>query len=343
MSIVTSPFGAMNGRRVDLFTLANPHGIRARLTPYGATLTSLTVPSTEGPVEITLGFDTLDEYRARSPYFGCTVGRFANRIANGRFTLDGKSYTLACNEKGIHHLHGGTVGFDKKLWSAEPFDRPDATGVRFEYTSPDGEEGFPGTLRTRVDIILGNDNSLTLDYEAATDSPCPVNLTNHTYWNLAGAGNGTILDHELKLEATQYLPVNETLIPTGLFADVAGTAMDFLRVHRIGARIAQTASGYDHCYVLDEADDTLQPAADVRDPVSNRRLRIATTERGIQFYSGNFLDNVPGAAGRIFPKHGAFCLETQCFPDSPNQPSFPSCVLMPGQTYRHKTVHRIDF
>jgi aldose 1-epimerase len=343
MSIATTSFGAIDGRRVDLFTLANPHGIRARLTTYGATLTSLTVPSTEGPVEITLGFDTLDDYRTRSPYFGCTVGRFANRIANGRFSLDGKPYTLACNEKGRHHLHGGTAGFDKKLWTAEPFERPDAVGVRFTYLSPDGEEGYPGLLQARVDVALGHDNSLAFDYEATTDKPCPVNLTNHTYWNLAGAGNGTILDHELKLEATQYLPVNETLIPTGAFADVAGTPMDFMRAHRIGARIAHTAGGYDHCFVLDEADDTLQPAADVRDPASNRRLRIATTEPGIQFYSGNFLDNVQGAAGRIFPKHGAFCLETQRFPDSPNQPSFPGCMLLPGQTYRHKTIHKIDF
>ncbi len=343
MSIVTSPFGAIDGRHVALFTLTNPHGIRARLTAYGATLTSLTVPSADGPVEITLGFDLLEEYRARSPYFGCTVGRFANRIANGRFTLNGKPYTLACNEKGLHHLHGGTAGFDKKLWSAEPFEHPDAVGVRFQYTSPDGEEGYPGTLQAQVTYALGHDNSLTCEYEATTDKPCPVNLTNHTYWNLAGAGNGTILDHELKLEATQYLPVDETPIPTGAFTDVAGTPMDFLRAHRIGSRIAQTPGGYDHCYVLDEADDTLQPAADVRDPVSNRRLRIDTTESGLQFYSGNFLDNVLGAAGRIFPKHGAFCLETQCFPDAPNQPSFPSCILQPGEVYRHKTVHRIDF
>ncbi len=343
MPIATSCFGAIDGQRVDLFTLINSHGVRARLTPYGATLTSLTVPSPDGPVELTLGFDTLEEYRARSPYFGCTVGRFANRIAAGRFTLNDQAYSLACNEKGIHHLHGGTAGFDKKRWSAEPVEQPDAVGVRFHYTSPDGEEGYPGILQARVDMILGNDNSLTCDYEASTDSPCPVNLTNHTYWTLAGAGNGTILDHELKLQATQYLPVNDTLIPTGAFADVAGTPMDFLRAHRIGSRIAHVPGGYDHCYVLDEADGTLQPAADVRDPVSNRRLRILTTEPGIQFYSGNFLANLPGAAGRIFNKHSAFCLETQRFPDSPNQPSFPSCILQPGEVYRHKTVHRLDY
>lgn len=343
MSIQTSTFGSIDGKRVDLFTLVNAHGIRARLTNYGATLTSLTVPSSTGPVEITLGFDTLDDYRARSPYFGCTVGRFANRIAHGRFKLGGRTYTLACNEKGLHHLHGGTQGFDKKIWTAEPFERPDALGVRFAYVSPDGEEGYPGTVQVRVDMILGHDNAFTCDYEAHTDKNCPVNLTNHTYWNLAGAGSGTILDHELKLQATQYLPVDETLIPTGVFKEVAGTPMDFLRTHRVGARIALVPGGYDHCYVLDEADEKLQPAADVRDPASGRRMRILTTEPGIQFYSGNFLDNLKGAGGLIFPKHGGFCLETQRFPDSPNQPAFPDCILKPGETYKHVTVHRIEY
>lgn len=343
MPIQTSSFGTLDGKRVDLFTLVNAQGIRARLTNYGATLTSLAVPSADGPVEITLGLDTLEEYRARSPYFGCTVGRFANRIAHGTFTLNGKAYTLACNEKGVHHLHGGTAGFDKRLWSAEPFQRPGETGVRFRHLSPDGEEGYPGALSVRVDIVLGNDNSLTFDYEAETDAPCPVNLTNHTYWNLAGAGMGTILEHELKLQSTQYLPVDATLIPTGALAEVEGTPMDFRRFHRIGARIAQVPGGYDHCYVLDEADETLQPAAEVREPASNRRMKILTTEPGIQFYSGNFLDNVAGAGGRVFAKHGGFCLETQRFPDSPNQPGFPGCILEPGALYRHKTVHRIEF
>jgi aldose 1-epimerase len=343
MPIQTTPFGSLNGRQVDLFSLVNASGIRARLASYGATLTSLTVPSSEGPVEITLGFDTLDDYLARSPYFGCTVGRFANRIANGRFKLNGKSYALACNEKGVHHLHGGTAGFDKRLWEAEPLDRPEGPGVRFRYASPDGEEGYPGNLTARVDIVLGHDNSLTFDYEAETDKACPVNLTNHTYWNLAGAGSGPILDHELKLYATQYLPVDAGLIPTGVLAEVAGTPMDFLRPHRIGIRIAQVPGGYDHCYVLDEADETLQPAADVRDPVSKRRMKILTTEPGIQFYSGNFLGEMAGAGGRTFNKHGGFCLETQRFPDSPNQPSFPSSILEPGQKYRHTTVHKIEF
>lgn len=343
MPIKTSSFGSFAGRPVSLFTLTNAHGIRAALTDYGAMLTSLTVPSADGPVELTLGFDTLEDYLARSPYFGCTVGRFANRIAHGRFVLNGKTYKLDCNEKGVHHLHGGKTGFNKRLWSAQPIERPEAVGIRFEYLSPDGEEGYPGALSARVDILLGHDNSLTCDYEARTTRPCPVNLTNHTYWNLAGAGNGTILQHDLKLEATQYLPVDATLIPTGVFAETTGTPMDFTRSHRIGARLAQVPGGYDHCYVLDAADGTLQPAAELRDPVSRRRLRILTTEPGIQFYSGNFLDNVTGAGGRVFVKNGGLCLETQRFPDSPNQPNFPSCTLQPEETYRHKTVHLIDF
>jgi aldose 1-epimerase len=220
MPIASSPFGVLDGVHVACFTLVNRQGIRARLTPYGATLTSLAVPSAEGPVEITLGFDTLEEYRTRSPYFGCTVGRFANRIARGTFTLDGRTFTLARNEKGVHHLHGGAAGFDQKIWSAEPFETPGRAGLRFRYTSPDGEEGYPGTLQARVDVILDDDNALTFDYEAMTDKPTPVNLTNHTYWNLAGAGQGTILDHELKLEASESLPVDATLIPTGAFAAV---------------------------------------------------------------------------------------------------------------------------
>ncbi|MFO7534304.1 MAG: aldose epimerase family protein [Kiritimatiellia bacterium] len=343
MPIKTSSFGTFSGSPVSLFSLNNAHGIRAVATNYGATLTSLTVPSTEGPVELTLGFDTLEDYIGRSRYFGCTVGRFANRIAHGKFTLNGKHHTLACNEKGVNHLHGGVAGFDKRLWTAQPFERPEAVGVRFEYVSPDGEEGYPGTISARVDMLLGHDNSLTFDYEARTTRPCPVNLTNHTYWNLAGAGNGTILQHELKLEATQYLPVDEKLIPTGIFAEAAGTPMDFMRSHRIGARIALVPGGYDHCYVIDEADGTLQPAADLRDPASRRRLQILTTEPGIQFYSGNFLNDVTGAGGRVFIKHGALCLETQRFPDSPNQPAFPSCILQPEDVYRHTTVHRIEF
>jgi len=294
-------------------------------------------------VELTLGFDTLDDYRARSPYFGCTVGRFANRIARGAFTLDGKSFTLARNEKGRHHLHGGMAGFDKKCWTAEPFEKPGLAGVRFSRVSPDGEEGYPGTLRVRVDVTLDDDNALAFDYEAMTDAPTPVNLTHHAYWNLAGAGTRSILDHELKLEASQYLPVDDTLIPTGAFADVADTPMDFRRPHRIGARLAQIPGGYDHCYVLDEADGLLQPAAELRDPESGRRLRLFTTESGVQFYSGNFLDGVTGAGGRPFPQHGGLCLETQRFPDSPNQPAFPDCILRPGETYRQTTVHRIEF
>ena len=342
MSLATEPFGHWNGQPVPRYILQNTGGVRAVLMPYGATLLSLTVPAATGPVELTLGFDTFEEYLTRSPYFGCTVGRFANRIANGRFTLLGRSYMLARNENGRHHLHGGLRGFDKQLWASEPFERPGQRGVRFSRVSPDGEEGYPGRLSVAVTFTLTDDHVLECRYEAETDQPTPLNLTNHTYWNLAGSG--TILDHELRLAAEAYLPVDETLIPVGPPAPVAGTPMDFRTFHRIGERIHQVPGGYDHCYVL-RSSPSPEPvlAAELRDPVSGRTLQIETTEPGLQFYSGNFLDNLPGRGGTIYPRHGGLCLETQHFPDSPNRPDFPSCILRPGERFVSVTRHRLGF
>ncbi len=342
MTLRTDHFGRLNSYPVLRYTLENPAGMQAALISYGATLTSLTVPSPNGPFELTLGFDTLEDYLHRSPYFGCTVGRFANRIAHGRFTLDGKTYTLAQNENGRHHLHGGMRGFDKHLWKAEPFEHPGRRGVRFSRISPNGEEGYPGRLDVTVAYTLTDDAILECLYEAQTDQPTPLNLTNHAYWNLAG--QGTILDHELRIFAESYLPVDNTLIPAGSPAPVAGTPMDFRAFHRIGKRIAQVPGGYDHCYVLrmTSAPEPL-PAAELRDPISGRSLIIETTEPGLQFYSGNFLDNLKGRSGLLYPKHGGVCLETQHFPDSPNRPDFPNCILRPGQHFQSITRHRFSF
>lgn len=329
------------GQDVERFTIDSGNGVRVRLITLGATLTSLTLTGGDGvPVETTTGYDTVAAYLAGKAYFGATIGRFGNRIAAGRFTLDGKAYTLACNEAGQHHLHGGMRGFNAVLWSASPFSAGDAAGVRFRYVSADGEEGYPGTLTVQVTYTLTVANEWRIDYEATTAAPTVVNLTNHAYWNLAGVGAGTILDHELTLAADHYLPVDATLIPTGERRAVAGTPMDFTRPQRIGARIAQVPGGYDHCYVLRGAPGTLRPAALLVEPHSGRRMVVETTEPGIQLYTGNFLDGGKGAGGKRFVKHGALCLETQHFPDAPNRPEFASTVLRPGATYRQSTVHR---
>ena len=328
---------------MEPFVLTNNAGMTARVISYGATLTSLTVPSGAAPVELTLGYDTLEAYRQGSSYFGCTVGRFANRIAGGQFTLDGRRYELACNEKGVNHLHGGVKGFGAVPWEAEPFERTGERGVAFRYVSADGEEGYPGTLSVRVAYALTDENRLRIEYEAATDQPTPVNLTNHAYWNLAGAGSGSVLDHELQLEADQYLPEDERLIPTGEIRPVAGTPMDFTKPRRVGERMEEVPGGHDHCYVLRGPAGTLRRAAELVEPVSGRRMIVETSEPGIQLYSGNFLTGEKGAGGRSFQKHGGLCLETQHFPDSVNQPEFPPVILRPGETYRQTTVHTFVF
>ena len=344
MNIQKEAFGALpDGRGVDVFTLTNNHGIEARLMTYGATLVSLKVPDREGRFEdITLGFDEFEAYPEASPYFGCIVGRYGNRIARGRFTLDGVEYTLATNN-GDNHLHGGVEGFDKKIWTAETIETENAVGIRFTYTSPDGEEGYPGNLKCSVTYTLNNDNELALEYVAETDKATPVNLTHHTYWNLLGPGKGDVLGHELMLMANHFTPVDDGLIPTGEIGAVEGTAMDFTATHAIGERIEEVPGGYDHNFVLTGGTGDPALAARAHEPVTGRVLEILTTEPGIQFYSGNFLDGtISGKGGHSIGKHFGFCLETQHFPDSPNQPDFPSTILRPGEKYHSITIHRFS-
>jgi len=342
MNVKKDAFGALpDGTSVEIYTLANDRGIEARLMTYGATLVSLKLPDRNGTFDdVVLGYDALDGYVKNSPYFGAIVGRYGNRIAKGRFTLNGVMYTLATNN-GPNHLHGGLKGFDKVVWKAEPLREADAVGVKFSYLSRDGEEGYPGNLAVTVAYRLTNANELRLDYEAITDKATPVNLTHHSYWALAGQGTRDILGHELTLEADKYTVVDEGLIPTGELRDVKGTPMDFATPHAIGERIAQVPGGYDHNYVLRSGGGPLALAARVYEPTTGRTMEITTTEPGIQFYSGNFLDGtITGKGGRVYQKHFGFCLETQHFPDSPNHPNFPSTILEPGQTYRTMTVHR---
>jgi aldose 1-epimerase len=311
----------------------------AKLTNYGAILTELHVPDRLGRLaDIVHGFDNLPQYLKGHPYFGATVGRVANRIAKGQFTLDGQTYQLAANNA-PNHLHGGLKGFDKQLWQAEP--QPGAA-VKFNYTSPDGEEGYPGTLHTAVLVTLTDANELRLDYTATTDKATPVNLTNHSYFNLAGSGD--VLNHELMLAADYYTPPNATLIPTGEIAPVNGTPLDFTRPQKMGARFSEIRSepvGYDHNFVLRGAGRGLTLAARVAEPQSGRVLELHTTTPGVQFYTANFLNaSLTGKGGAVYRQHSAFCLETQHFPDSINHPNFPSTILRPGQTYRQTAVYK---
>ncbi|HUL72370.1 MAG TPA: aldose epimerase family protein [Vicinamibacterales bacterium] len=330
---------------VELITLRNQAGIEVRLMTYGATIVSLKAPDKNGQIDdVVLGFDDFPPYLDKSPYFGSVVGRYGNRIAKGKFTLDGQTYTLATNN-GPNHLHGGVKGFDKKIWKAEPFQDKNGPGVKFSYTSLDGEEGYPGTLKAEVTYTLTDASQLIVDYHATTDKATVVNLTQHTYWNLAGTKAADILGHQLMLNADRYTPVDDTLIPTGELAPVEGTPFDFRTPTAIGARINQDnpqlkfGKGYDHNFVLTRQGDGLSLAARVVEPTTGRTLEISTTEPGIQFYSGNFLDGtITGKGGRVYPQRSGFCLETQHFPDSPNQPKFPSTVLRPGQEYKTQTV-----
>ena len=330
------------GEPVDIFTLTNSSGLKARVTGWGAGLVEMHVPDREGKMaDVTLGFDKLDGYMTRHPYFGVTAGRYANRIANGRFTIDGKEFTLATNN-GANHLHGGIKGFDQRNWKGEIV--PGANAVRFSYTSADGEEGYPGELKSVVTYTLTDEDELSISYEATCDKPTVLNLTNHAYWNLAGAGEGDILGHEVTLHAGKFTPVDEGSIPTGKIDPVAGGPMDFTKAKAISKDFAQMTgepSGYDHNFVLDRKEaGTMTLAAEVRDPKSGRVMNISTTEPGIQFYTGNYLDGtVTGKGGKIYKKNFGLCLETQHFPDSPNHADFPSTVLRPGQTYRTTTVH----
>ncbi|MDA1051196.1 MAG: galactose mutarotase [Planctomycetota bacterium] len=344
ITIARAPFGKTeDGQRIDLYTCTNANGMIVKLTNYGAIVVSVETPDRDGKLaNITLGFDKLDGYLPRHPYFGATVGRYCNRIAKGKFTLDGQEYTLATNN-GENHLHGGEAGFDKQVWIAESFGSGDQLGVKFTRRSPDGEEGYPGNLDVTAVYTLTNSNELRMEFSATTDKATPCNLTNHNYWNLAGAGSGTIENHELQLESDKYLPVDDGLIPTGELADVARTVLDFTSPHAIGERLKQIEAdpvGYDHCFVLRSQDGSLALAARVKDPSSGRVMEIHTTQPGIQLYSGNFLDGSEGAGG--YDQYGAFCLETQHYPDSPNQPEFPTTILKPGETYKQTTVHKFS-
>jgi len=343
MKIERTSFGqTSDGQPISLFTCVNANGLVVKMTDYGAIMVSLETPDRDGKLaNITLGFPALDGYLQRHPYFGSTIGRYGNRIAQGKFRLDGKEYTLATNND-ANHLHGGNDGFDRRVWQATGLVTEDAVGVRFTRRSAEGEEGYPGNLDVTVTYKLTNENALVIDYGAVTDKATPINLTNHNYWNLGGAGSGKVLDHLLMLTADKYLPVDEGLIPTGELADVAGTPFDFRSPERIGARIHQIDSdpiGYDHCFALRNQDGSLALAARVTEPVSGRVMEIYTTQPGIQFYSGNFLDGTASGAGH--QQYEGFCLETQHYPDSPNQPQFPSVILQPGETYRETTVHKL--
>ena len=316
----------------------------ARVTEYGATLTELWVPDRNGKLaNVVLGYERLDDYIRSNFFLGATVGRVANRIANGTFTLDGRTYTLATNRP-PNHLHGGVRGFDKRVWTgrAAPTEPESGSIATFTYTSPDGEEGYPGTVTVTVAYTLTDANELRIDYRATTDKPTPINLTNHSFFNLAGSG--TILDHVLTLNASRYTPVGASLIPTGEIAAVAGSALDFTRPRRIGERIDEVrsfANGYDHNFVLDAGGGALALAARIEEPTSGRVLEIRTTEPGMQFFTGNRFDGTfPGVGGAIYQRHAGFALEPQHFPDAINQPEFPSVVLRPGQTFMSSTVYR---
>jgi aldose 1-epimerase len=331
------------GTPVDLYLLTNAKGMKAKIIAYGAILTELHVPDRNGKLaDVVLGFDDLQGYLAGHPFFGATVGRVANRIAKGKFSLDGKEYTLAVNN-GPNALHGGLKGFDKAVWKAEPVKVPDGVAVQFTHLSPDGDEGYPGKLSVTVTYTLTNENALKIDYKATTDKPTPVNLTNHSYFNLAGHQAGDIMGHELMLAADEYTPADDTLIPTGEIKTVKDTPLDFTKPTAIGARIAQLKAigGYDHNFVLRGGGKKLALAARVYEPKSGRVMEMETTEPGVQLYTGNFLDGkAKGKGGVAYKKHAAFCLEAQHFPDSVNHPNFPSIIVRPRKTYTQTTVYR---
>ena len=344
-AVARAPFGnTPDGHDIEVFTLKNTSGIEVKAITYGGIITSLKTPDRSGAMaDIVLGFDALDRYLADHPYFGAIIGRYGNRIARGRFMLDKHEYRLAANN-GPHHLHGGHKGFDKHVWTPEIIG---SNAVRFSRVSPDGEEGYPGALQVAVVYSLTNYNELIVEYQANSDLPTHVNLTQHSYFNLAGAGSGDVLGHELMIAADSYTPVDSGLIPTGQIAPVEGTPFDFRTPTPIGARIdaahpqIKHGHGYDHNWVLNRTGDSLQLAARVVEPKSGRVLEVATTEPGLQFYTGNFLDGkIIGKGGVAYGKRSGFCLETQHYPDSPNQPDFPPTVLRPGTTYSTRTVFK---
>jgi len=338
-----------DGTAVDIFTLTNSNGVEVRAITYGGIIVSLRTPDKNGKLDdIVLGFDTLDSYLGKHPYFGAIIGRYGNRIGNAKFTLDGVEYKLAANN-GPNSLHGGLKGFDKAVWKAQSLENDQGVGVVFTHTSPDGEEGYPGNLTAKVTYTLTNQNELIFDYEATTDKPTPVNLTQHTYFNLAGAGKGDVLGHEVLLNADSFTPVDSNLIPTGEIRKVAGTPFDFTKPTAVGARINQDdeqlklAGGYDHDFVINRRGEEPSHAARVYEPTSGRVLEVSTTQPGVQLYTGNFLDGtLTGKGGHVYQKRSGLCLETQHFPDSPNKPDFPSTILRPGETYRSRTIFKFS-
>jgi len=332
-----------DGHPVDLYVLTNKHGMIAKVMTYGAIVTELHAPDRSGRFgDIVLGFEDLEGYLGRHPYFGAVIGRVANRIARGKFKLDGIEYKLATND-GPNHLHGGLKGFDKVLWQAEPALSRNGSGVKFSYLSHDDEEGYPGNLSVAVTYTLTEDNELRIEYVAKTDKATPVNLTNHSYFNLAGAEHPDILGHELSVAADHFTPVDNALIPTGEITPVEHTPLDFRNSRTVGARLRELPGGYDHNFVLNRSRKELASAAHVYEPTTGRCMEILTTEPGIQFYSGNFLDgSFKGKKGAVYGKHQGFCLEAQHFPDSVNHPNFPSIILRPSETYTQTTIHRFS-
>ena len=347
LQIDSATFGTTPEGEAMIYTLTNAQGVEAKITNYGGIVVSLKVPDrNDSLADVVLGFDSLDSYFTDSPYFGALVGRYGNRIAKGKFTLEGKEYTLAQNNN-ENHLHGGLKGFDKVLWQAKPVQTDSSVGLTLHYLSPDGEEGYPGALDVTVNYALTNDNALRIHYRATTDAPTVVNLTNHSYFNLAGQDNGSILNHEVMLNADRFVAIDSSLIPTGELAEVKGTPFDFTQPTPIGTRIDDEhpqigyGIGYDHCWVLSKSGNELSLAATVYEPTSGRYMEVMTTEPAVQFYSGNFLDGtLTGKEGSVYQQRSGLCLETEHYPDSPNQPEFPSTELKPGETYETTTIYR---
>jgi len=347
--ITKAPFGTADGKNVDLYALTNSKGTEARITTYGGTLVSLKVPDKNGKLgDVVLGYDSLADYQKATSYFGALIGRYGNRIAKGKFSIDGKEYKLAVNN-GVNHLHGGLKGFDKVIWTASPSIQADGAHLDLTYLSRDGEEGYPGNLNVKVDYVLTENNELKIVYSATTDRPTVVNLTHHSYFNLTGAGQGTILDHQLTLNADRFTPTDSGSIPIGELRSVKGTPFDFTKATAIGSRIDQDdeqlkfGHGYDHNFVLDKNGEALSLAATVYESTSGRVMEVFTTEPGVQFYTGNFLDgSIKGKSGQNYPRRSGFCLEAQHFPDSPNQPRFPSTVLRPGKIYTQTSIYKFS-
>lgn len=338
--IVVKDFGTLqNGEHVDEYTLSSGNGVTASILTWGGIIRSLSTPDRHGRTEdIVLGFDSLSAYEERHPYFGTITGRVANRIAKGRFSLEGKTYSLAINN-GPNHLHGGINGFDRKNWKARTETSPEAVSLILSHVSPDGDEGYPGAVSVEVRYTMSATNALRIDYRATTTKTTPINLTNHAYFNLAGHASGDILHQNLQIFADSYVPVDETLIPIGTISPVQNTPFDFRQPHPIGEHLAEVGIGYDHNFVLGLSSNGLRRAAYAWDPASGRSLEVTTTQPGIQFYTGNYLSGKEvGKGGIPYTKHAGFCLETQGFPDAINQPGFPSTVLKPGEEYAHTTI-----